>query len=105
MFTLRIVNTGTVVPCDDVQCIIKSQLQGDIVAGEFDVGFLSDGHVISIWTPADPQEPWADVWVGKKIVLWCDGLKDKVTDSAPTVTYKKRKQSDDMESDSDEDAN
>lgn len=90
MFTLRNINTG-IVSRDDVKRAIKSQLQGDIVAGEFDVGIVSGGNVISIRSEADVKEFWADIRMGRKAVLWCDGLKEKPTESTTSVKCKKRK--------------
>ena len=97
MFTLRNVNTGQVVSREDVKCVIKTQLQGDIVAGEFDVGIVSSASVISIRSEADVKELWADIQMGKKTILWCDGLKEKPTESVTNVRRKKRKGSSDME--------
>ena len=65
MLTLRNVNTGQVVSRDDVKCIIKTQLQGDIVASKFDVGIVSSASVISIRSEADVKELWADIQMGK----------------------------------------
>jgi len=89
-----------------VKRAIKSQLQGDIVAGEFDVGIVSGGNVISIRSEADVKEFWADIRMGRKAVLWCDGLKEKPTESATSVKCKKRKGTSDVElnvNESDED--
>lgn len=47
MFILCNVNTG-IVSCDNVKRAIKTQLQGDIVAGKFGIGIVSGGNVISI---------------------------------------------------------
>ncbi len=55
-----IVDTNKMVSRDDVMHAIISQLQGDIVADDFDVGFVSGGNVISVRTPAD--------------ILWSSGL-------------------------------
>ena len=62
-----LVNTGQVVSREDVKCVIKTQLQGDIVAGEFDVGIVSSASVISIRSEADVKELWADIQMGKKL--------------------------------------
>ena len=77
MFTLCNSDMSLIVSPDDVKWAITTQLQGNIIAGDFDVGIVSGGNVISIRSQADLQEVWADIQVGKKAVLWCDGLKVK----------------------------
>ena len=63
---------------DDLKNEIRTQIQGDIVLSEFDVGFFSaSGILISIRNPVDLADIWADIKKGNKVVLWCDGLKVK----------------------------
>lgn len=75
MFTLRNVRDG-LVSCNDVKSTIKSQLQNDIIAEDFDVGFISNGNVIIFRSKSDLVEFWSDVRAQKKVYLWCDGLKE-----------------------------
>lgn len=65
--------------CDRVKLIISEQFEKDIVSGDFDVGFVSGSQMISVRTQADLTELWSDVRAGKKITLWCDGLKNNIT--------------------------
>lgn len=74
--------------------MIKSQLESDIVSHEFDVGIVSGSSVISIRTKADLQDFWGDVRMGKKVMLWCDGLKGVVSKKN---RLKKRKTDADLE--------
>jgi hypothetical protein len=64
MFTLPNVDTGVVVARDDVKRAIKSQLQGGIVTGDFDVGIVSGDNVIR--SKAVVRELWADIRTGRK---------------------------------------
>lgn len=85
VFTLRNVDTERVHSCDDMREIIKAQLEGDIVSDrKFDVGIVSGAtSVISLRTKDDLNDFWGDVRLGKKVMLWCNGLK--------TAAYKKAK--------------
>ena len=75
VFTLRSIDSGTIHSCDDVRKVIKAQLETDIISDEFDVGIVSSSTVISIRTKADLKDFWSDVRLGRKVMLWCDGLK------------------------------
>ena len=56
-----------------------------------------------ISNPADLAEVWLDLNKGRKVVLWCDGLKSK--SSSNTVTSRRRpaRESDEDEMDEDTD--
>lgn len=64
MLILCNVNTG-IVSRDNVKRAIKTQLQGDIVAGKFDIGIVSGGNVISIRSGADMKEWLTFEWEEK----------------------------------------
>ena len=103
MFTLRNIDCSKVRSRDDLSDKIRHQLLGDIIQDEFDVGFVSGNSIISISNPADLAELWLDVNKGRKVVLWCDGLKSK--SSSNTVTSRRRpaRESDEDEMDEDTD--
>ena len=75
MFTLRIVNAN-MASCDSLKSVIKSQLQKDIISGEFDFGYMKSSNMISIRTQPDLAEIWSEIRSGKSITMWCDGLRD-----------------------------
>ena len=56
---------------------------------EFDVGYCQGSTVVSIQSSQDLVEVWNDLKAGKKVVLWCDGLKGEQGGK-----NKKRKQND-----------
>lgn len=101
MFTLRSIDCNKVRSRDDLSGEIRRQLGGDVIQGEFDVGFVSGNSVISISNPADLAEVWLDVNKGRKVVLWCDGLKSK--SGSNTVTSKRRPTRESDEDETDED--
>ena len=78
VFTLRSIDSGTIHSSDDVRKVIKAQLESDIISDVFDVGIVSGSSVISIRTKADLNDFWRDVRSGRKVMLWCDGLKQLV---------------------------
>ena len=102
IFTIRNINSTRVASRDDLNGEIRTQLQGDIVQSDFDVGFVSAGNsVVSIRNPADLAEVWADIRKGNKVVLWCDGLK--VKPSSISNRRKRARESDDYETDEEAD--
>ena len=78
---------------EDIKRANKSQLQDDIIAGEFDIGIVSGSHVISLRSQADLHELSTEIQMGKNPVLWCNGLKKKSceTAAASVTENKKRK--------------
>ena len=44
---------------------------------EFDVRYYQSSTVVSIRSPRDLAEVWNDLKAGKKVTLWCDGLKEE----------------------------
>ena len=85
VFTLRNIDSGAMNSCDDVRKLIRAQLEADMISHEFDVGLVSGSSVISIRTKADLEDFWSDVRMGKRAMLWCDGLK-----AAAAATKKNR---------------
>lgn len=75
LFTLRGLDTGKLISRDDIKHAILDQLQDD-VSGDFDVGLIVQGNVIAIRSIHDLKEFWLDVKSGKKVMLWCNGLKE-----------------------------
>lgn len=76
VFTLRNIDTKSIITSDQLKDVIRNQLSKDIIAGDFDVGHVSGGSMVSVRNQADLAEIWADIKAGKKVVMWCDGLKD-----------------------------
>ena len=101
IFSLRSINPSALNSREDVRTLIQTQLEEDIVPDDFDVGFISGTTIISIRSKADLQEFWGDVRMGKKALLWCDGLRDKHSvikkKNKVTSRQKKRKGSSEAE--------
>ena len=97
-FTLRNVDIASITSQGQLKKVIKEQLREDLVK-EFDVGYYQSSIVVSIRSSQDLVEVWNDLKAGKKVILWCDGLKGE--DSGKN---KKRKQTelDSEESDEEE---
>ena len=74
-FTLRDVDIASVNSQGQLRKVIREQLQDDLVK-EFDVGYYEGTTVVSIRSPRDLAEVWNDLKAGKKVTLWCDGLKE-----------------------------
>ena len=92
MFTIRNINTTQVSCVSRLAELIKTQLKGDIIAQDFDVGYVSGSNLISLRNKEDVSEIWAGANRGQNIVLWCDGLKPGGT--TQTSAGVKRKASD-----------
>ena len=54
---------------------------------EFDVGYYQSFTVVSVRSPQDLAEVRNDLKGGKKVILWCDGLKEE-----ESAKNRKRKQ-------------
>ena len=93
-FMLRDVNINSIVTCDQLKQLIKSQLSRDLVK-EFDVGYYDGSTVVSIRSAQDLGEIWSDLKRGSKVILWCDGLREFKTSSS---RKRKRLQSSESES-------
>ena len=98
-FTLRDVDIASVNSRDQLKMVIKEQLQDDLVK-EFDVGYYQSSTVVSIRSPQDLAEVWNDFKGGKKVTLWCDGLKEE--ESAKSRKKKQVCELDSEESDQEE---
>lgn len=104
IFTLRDVPTGVISTCKQLKQEIRTQLQRDIAQDHsFDVGYMQGSTPVSIRTPSDIADVWSEVNAGKKVVLWCDGLKLPSATPKPS-TSRKRKASVCIESDNDTDS-
>lgn len=75
-FTLRDVDIASINSRSQLRKVIKEQLQDDLVK-EFDVGYYEGSTVVSIRSPRDLAEVWNNLKAGKKVTLWCDGLKEE----------------------------
>ena len=95
-FTLRNVDIANTTSQGQLKKVIKEQLREDLVK-EFDVGYYQSSTVVSIRSSQDLAEVWNDLKAGKKVVLWCDGLKGEEGGKS-----KKRKQNDLDSEESDE---
>ena len=58
MFTFRKIDTSTLLSCDDVKYAIETELQGDIISGELDLGIATSGNIMTIGSRADLLEFW-----------------------------------------------
>ena len=89
-FTIRNVNPLSVMTRGQVQNLIKECLQGDIISGNFDVGFINGVNVIRVRTREDVKEMLSEIEKAKSnTMLWCDGLVDNERKSA--TSGRKRK--------------
>ena len=75
-FTLRNLPLASINSVNQLKTEIKRQLQSD-VNEDFDVGYLEGSTQISFRSSHDLSEIWSDVSKGKKVTLWCDGLKER----------------------------
>ena len=76
MFTLRNLDQRKVLSIEHLKEVIGAQLKKDVIASDFDVGYISGSNMVSIRTQADLSEVWSEIISGKNLILWCDGLKD-----------------------------
>ncbi|XP_064390049.1 uncharacterized protein LOC135337959 [Halichondria panicea] len=78
-FTLRNVDMVAITTATCLKEIIRAQLKQEIVPDihDFDVGYVQGTNVISIRSSEDVQEVWSELKTSSKLILWCDGLKDK----------------------------
>ena len=44
---------------------------------DFDLGYLEGSTQVSVRTSNNLSEMWNDFSQGKKVILWCDGLKEQ----------------------------
>lgn len=95
-FTLRNVQALDLFTSQDLVSLIKAQLQEDIVAGNFECGYLQGSTVVIIRSKEDLRETWDNLKKGKNITLWCDGLNSATSSGG-------RKRSLHIDSDDDED--
>ncbi len=91
--------TAAISSCKQLKQEIRAQLHDDIVQ-DFDVGYLQGSAPISTRTSNDLMDIWDEVNEGKKVVLWCDGLKMAVT-APKSSTSRKRKARIDLDDDID----
>ena len=96
LFTLRNVMQSSIISCDNLRSLIKSQLSDDIIKGPFDVGVVqNNSSAVSFRSAEDIAEFWEYIRNGKNITLWCDGM----------ISSKKRKKTvDDIPDTDDEDS-
>ena len=98
IFTLRNVDTTIISSCDDLKKTIKQQLCEDIVADDFDVGYVDGSSIVRLCNKEDLVEAWSGLRKpGSKMTLWCDGLIDR---SGRKTDSRKRVRSDDVGSES-----
>jgi len=97
MFTIRNITPSEIL-C--VSRLIRAQLKEDIVAEEFDIGYVSGSNLITLRNTEDMVGLWSTASKGGNMLLWCDGLrpngavanagkKRKVPESATTAQSKK----------------
>ena len=88
-FTLRNVPTAAINSCKQLKQEIRAQLHEDIVK-DFDVGYIQGSTPVCIRSSNDLMDIWDEVNEGKKIVLWCDGLKTATTAPKPSTSRKRK---------------
>ena len=91
-FTLRNVNPIITKTCERLKDLIREQLMDDIIPYDFDVGYIEGNTVVSLRTTQDILEVWSSINQGKKVMMWCDGLKEDVTQKS---TRKRKNRSED----------
>jgi len=83
--------------------LIRAHFKTDIVAEEFNVGYVSGSNLISLRNKEDMVELWSTASKGGNMLLWCDGLsqngavasagkKQNVPESATIAQSKKTQQ-------------
>ena len=58
-FTIRDFDTAAISSCDDMKMLIREQLSKDIVAEDFDIGFVNGSSVIRIRSKEDLSDVWS----------------------------------------------
>lgn len=77
-FTMRNLDTVTISSTNDLKVAIREQLNEDIVAEDFDVGFVEGSSVVRMRSKQDLYELWSRLRKpGTKMSLWCDGLLER----------------------------
>jgi hypothetical protein len=66
LFTLRSFPVDQIVSRECLKAMIKSQLHGDLISGDFDVGYVNGSSVISIRALEDLTEFWSATRKGSK---------------------------------------
>ena len=74
-FTLRNLPLASIHSVEQLKAEIKRQLQCDVIQ-DFDVGHMEGSTQVSFRSSHDLSELWFNVSKGKKVNLWCDGLKE-----------------------------
>ena len=92
-FCLRNLNPSSTCTCESLKAVIHQQLKGDIISGDFDVGYMDKTTVVSIRNSQDLCDIWNDVKKGKSVVIWCDSLRED-TVSLNQKSSRKRKNAD-----------
>ena len=85
-FTLRNVDTVYVNSEEKLKLLIRTQLQKDILSGEFDIGYLQGSTVVNIRNSQDLVEIWNNVRKGNKTILWCDNFRSSKFRSCTRMT-------------------
>ena len=75
MFTLRNINPTEISTVFSLSQLMRTQLKGNIIEEDFDVGYISGNNLISFRNREDVSDIWAVASKGGNIVVWCDGLK------------------------------
>ena len=74
IFPLHNVDPSEISSCDELKDLIKKRLSGDIIAGEFNVGYFEGSNILRIRSKEDLCEVWSKLHTNTKTTLWCDGL-------------------------------
>ena len=76
MFTVRNLDTKVIVSVDQLKVFIRNQFKRDISDTDFDFGYVNGASMVSIQSQVDLAEVFGEIQSGKKVILWCDGLKE-----------------------------
>ena len=69
-FTLRNVSVTDI---NQLRALIRKQLLGEIIKGDFDIGYMKNTTVVTIRSNEDWTEILYSLRGGSSIMLWCNG--------------------------------
>jgi len=69
MFTIRNIDSAQLSYVSHLVELIRIQLKGDIIAKDFDVGFVSGNNLISLRNKEDASEIWATAKRGANVAM------------------------------------
>ncbi len=91
-FTLRNVNSASTKTCGNLKDLVRQQLVDDIISDDFDIGYMEGNTVVSL---RSTLEVWSDIRQGKKVTIWCDGLREDVSGAGQKSSRKRKNKGED----------